>query len=135
VTPPAAVRVLVVEDFDLLRDTLVRGLEQAGFGACGAGSTQEALAVPPDAYDVLVTDQRLGDTLGTDLFQVLHDRDPGIASRFILMTGDEHDMKLPAGVPVLLKPFRIDALVTAVRLLRGGPVDGASAQTPAATGG
>jgi DNA-binding response OmpR family regulator len=118
VSPGAAVRVLVVDDFELLRDTLVRGLEDVGFEVREAGSVQEALEVPPDGYDFLVTDQRLGDALGTDLFRVLHDRDPGIASRFILMTGDEHDISLPAGVPVLIKPFRLDALVAAVRLLR-----------------
>jgi hypothetical protein len=71
-----------------------------------------------------VTDQRLGDGLGTDLFRVLLERDPGIGARFILMTGDERDMRLPAEVPVLLKPFRIDALVAAVRLLPGRPATG-----------
>ncbi len=121
-SPPRAIRVLVVEDFEQLRDTLMRGLAHAGFGVTGAGSAREALDLPTDDYDVLVTDHRLGDALGTDLFRVLHDQDPGIASRFILMTGDEHDMNLPAEVPVLLKPFRIDVLVAAVRLLPGRPV-------------
>jgi DNA-binding response OmpR family regulator len=115
-----AVRVLVVEDYEQLRDTLVRGLEYGGFAVAGAGSMREALEVPPEAYDLVVSDQRLGDALGTELFRVLQDQDPGTASRFLLMTGDEHDMDLPVGVPVLLKPFRIDELVAAVRLLRDG---------------
>jgi DNA-binding response OmpR family regulator len=132
VSAAPAVRVLVVEDFEQLRDTLMRGLEQAGFAVDGAGSMREALAVPPQGYDVVVTDNRLGDALGTDLFRDLHDRDPGIAARFILMTGDEHDMDLPAEVPVLLKPFRIDALVAAVRLLPGRP---ATAPDGTSTGG
>jgi DNA-binding response OmpR family regulator len=109
--------VLVVDDFEQLRDTLMRGLAQAGFAVAGAGSVAEALDLPPESYDVVVSDQRLGDAFGTDLFRVLHDRDPGIASRFILMTGDERDLALPAEVQVLLKPFRIGALVDAVRLL------------------
>jgi DNA-binding response OmpR family regulator len=124
VSPTPEVRVLVVEDFEQLRDTLVRGLELAGFAARGADSVREALDLPPAGYDVLLTDQRLGDGLGTDLFRVLHERDPGIGSRFILMTGDERDMGLPAEVPVLLKPFRIEALVAAVRLLPGRPATG-----------
>jgi DNA-binding response OmpR family regulator len=132
VTLPAAVRVLVVEDFDQLRDTLMRGLEQAGFAVDGAGSIRAALAVPPAGYDVVVTDNRLGDALGTDLFRDLHGRDPGIASRFIMMTGDGHDLDLPAEVPVLRKPFRIEALVAAVRLLPGRP---ATASDSVATSG
>jgi DNA-binding NtrC family response regulator len=117
VTAPPAVRVLVVDDFEQLRDTLMRGLTQTGFAVVGAASVAEALQLPPESYDVVVSDQRLGDAFGTDLFRVLHDRDPAVASRFILMTGDERDMELPAEVPVLLKPFRIGALVDAVRHL------------------
>lgn len=120
----AAVRVLLVEDFEQLRETLLRGLRPAGFAVDGAGSVAEALDLHPEAYDVVVADQRLGDALGTDLFRILHDRDPGVASRFILMTADERDLGLPATVPVLLKPFRIAELVETVRRLPGGPAPG-----------
>ena len=118
---PAPVRVLVVEDFDQLRDMLVRGLEQAGFVAAGAGSVREALEVRPEAYDIVVADQRLGDGLGADLFRALYDGDPGLAARFVLMTADEHDLRLPAEVPVLVKPFRIAILVDAIHRLPGRP--------------
>jgi DNA-binding NtrC family response regulator len=119
VTAPDAVRVLVVDDFEQLRDTVMRGLAQAGLAVAGAGSVAEALEVPAESYDVMVSDQRLGDGLGTDLFRVLQDRSPAIGSRFILMTGDERAMELPAEVLVLLKPFRIHTLVDAVRAVSG----------------
>lgn len=129
----AAARVLVVEDFTQLRDSLVEGLTRAGFAADGAGSVREALDRRPETYDALVVDHRLGDALGTDLFRVLADRDETFGSRFILMTADEHDLGLPTEVPVLLKPFRIAALVAAVHRVHGGraaPPDAAEGPGP-----
>jgi DNA-binding response OmpR family regulator len=114
-TAPA--RVLVVEDFDQLREMLVEGLAAAGLAADGAGSVPEALALRAADYDVLVVDRRLGPALGTDLLWALCDQDPTVASRFILMTAGGTAAELPAGVPVLLKPFRIDVLVDAVHRL------------------
>lgn len=113
-------RVLVVEDFTQLREMLVEGLTRAGFAADGAGSVREALDLRPETYDALVVDHRLGDALGTDLFRILSGRDETVASRFILMTADEHALDLPTEVPVLLKPFRIAELVDAVRRVHGG---------------
>lgn len=127
----ATARVLVVEDFAQLREVLVEGLERAGFAVDGAGSVREALSLHPEAYDILVVDHRLGDGLGTDLFRIVADRDGTLASRFILMTADEHDIELPAGVPVLLKPFRIATLVDTVRRVDGaGRASRDAAQTP-----
>jgi DNA-binding response OmpR family regulator len=109
--------VLVVEDYAQLREMLVDGLLRAGFAVESAGSVRDALALQPDTFDALVVDQRLNGELGTDLFRTLRDRDAEIASRFILMTADERALDLPASVPILLKPFRITALVDALRHL------------------
>lgn len=117
--PPA--RVLVVEDFALLREMLTDGLTRAGFAVGTAGSVQEALDLQPEAYDVLLVDHRLGDALGTDLFRILSDGDDTVGSRFILMTAEARDLDLPMEVPVLLKPFRIDVLIDAVRRIHRGP--------------
>jgi DNA-binding response OmpR family regulator len=111
------VRVLVVEDFAQLREMLADGLLRAGFAVESAGSVQHALALLPETFDALVVDQRLDDELGTDMFHTLYDQDAAIASRFILMTADERALDLPAGVPILLKPFRITVLVDALRQL------------------
>jgi DNA-binding response OmpR family regulator len=109
--------VLVVEDFAQLREMLVDGLMRAGFAVESAGSVQDALALQPETFDALVVDQRLDGELGTDMFRTLHDQDAEIASRFILMTADERALDLPARVLILLKPFRITALVDALREL------------------
>jgi DNA-binding NtrC family response regulator len=110
-------RVLVVEDFDQLRELLVAGLRDAGYEAAGAASVAEAVRMRPETYHVLVTDMRLGDEDGGTLLGLVSTADPTMVSRCVLMTGGGFDTTLPADVPVLVKPFRIEALVEAVRRL------------------
>jgi DNA-binding response OmpR family regulator len=107
-------RVLVVEDFALLREMLLDQLTEAGFAVDGADSVRQALGHDPGSYAVLVVDHRLGDGFGTDLFHELCGRDESVASRFILMTADRHRVELPPEVPILVKPFRLAVLVDAV---------------------
>lgn len=110
-------RVLVVEDFDLLREMLVAGLRDAGYQVDGAASVAGALGLRPESYHVLVTDMRLGDEDGMALLGIVAAVDPTIASRSILMTGGGFEEWPPVDIPVLVKPFPIDSLVDAVRRL------------------
>jgi DNA-binding response OmpR family regulator len=110
-------RALIVEDYDELRELLVAGLRRAGYQVEGAASLAQALAMAPEGYDVLITDVSLGDAFGTELLEAVQVRDPGGSCRCMLMTGGGLGPALPANVPVLVKPFRIEALVAAVRLL------------------
>jgi DNA-binding NtrC family response regulator len=110
-------RALVVEDFDELRSLLVAGLARAGYEVSGAASMAEALDLLPHGYDVVITDMSLGDAYGTDLLEQVADQDPDGTCRRLLMTGGGIGPEPPPGVPVLVKPFKIDALVTAVRAL------------------
>ncbi len=119
--PPATHRALVVEDFDELRDLLLAGLRAAGYQADGAGSVAEAVRMRPESYDVLVTDMRLGDADGAALLGIVGANDPTINSRCVLMTGGGFEMWVPPDVPVLVKPFPIDALVAAVRAVLAKP--------------
>jgi DNA-binding response OmpR family regulator len=109
--------VLLVEDFDELRTLLVVGLRRAGFQVDSAASLAEAAGMSPERYDVLVTDLSLGDAFGTELLDLVRARDPAGNCRPLLMTGGGLGPEPPPGVPVLVKPFRIDALVDAVRRL------------------
>ena len=114
-TPAAADRrVLVVEDFAELRNLLVAGLRRVGYQVDGAASLTEAVTMTPECYDVLITDMSLGDAFGTDLLELVRARDPSAACRCLLMTGGGLGPDPPDDVPVLVKPFRIDALVAAV---------------------
>jgi DNA-binding NtrC family response regulator len=110
-------RVLVVEDFDQLRDMLVAGLRQAGFQVDGTASVAGALGLRPETYHVLVTDMRLGAEDGMTMLGIVGAVDPTIASRTVVMTGGGFEERPPADLPVLVKPFRIEALVDAVRRL------------------
>jgi DNA-binding response OmpR family regulator len=110
-------RALIVEDYDELRELLVAGLRRAGYQVEGAASLAQALEMAPEGYDVLITDMSLGDAFGTELLEAVSVRDPARTCRCLLMTGGGLGPEPPADVPVLVKPFRIDALVAAVRQL------------------
>ena len=110
-------RALIVEDYDELRDLLVAGLGRAGYQVAGAASLAQAMAMAPEGFDVLITDMSLGDAFGTELLDKVQERDPERSCRCLLMTGGGLGPEPPAGVPVLVKPFRIEALVAAVRRL------------------
>jgi DNA-binding NtrC family response regulator len=110
-------RALIVEDYDELRELLVAGLRRAGYQVEGAASLAQALAMAPEDFDVLITDMSLGDAYGTDLLDQVHERDPDRSCRCLLMTGGGLGPEPPPDVPVLVKPFRIEALVAAVRRL------------------
>jgi DNA-binding NtrC family response regulator len=115
-------RVLVVEDFDQLRELLVAGLRDAGHEVDGAASVAEAIRMRPESYHVLVTDMRLGDDDGRALLERVTAADPTMTSRCVLMTGGGFEApSLPAEIPVLVKPFPIDALVDAVRRVMQDP--------------
>lgn len=116
-TPAADRRVLVVEDFAELRRLLVAGLRRVGYQVDEAASLAEAVTMAPERYDVLVTDMSLGDAYGTDLLELVRERDPAAAGRCLLMTGGGLGPEPPDGIPVLVKPFRIDALIAAVDAL------------------
>jgi DNA-binding response OmpR family regulator len=116
------VRVLVVEDFDQLRTMLMAALRRDGHEVDGAASVAEAVAKEAESYQALVVDMRLGDGDAAMLLDAVSAADPTVLSRTVVMTGGGFEDRVPAGVPVLEKPFRIDALVAAVRELerRGG---------------
>jgi DNA-binding NtrC family response regulator len=111
------VRVLVVEDFDQLRNLLMAALRRDGHEVDGAASMAEAVGLRPEGYQALVVDMRLGDGDAATLLDAVSTADPTIVSRTVVMTGGGFEERIPAGVPVLEKPFRIDALVAAVRNL------------------
>jgi DNA-binding response OmpR family regulator len=112
-------RALIVEDYDELRELLVAGLRRAGYQVEGAASLAQAMTMAPEGFDVLITDMSLGDAFGTELLDKVHELDPAQTCRCLLMTGGGLGPEPPPGVPVLVKPFRIEALVAAVRRLWG----------------
>lgn len=83
-------RVLVVEDNDGLRNLVEKTLRTAGYDAEGVPTGVEAIArVTADPGLVLLLDQKLPDTTGSDLIRSLIER--GLPVPFVTMTGQGNE--------------------------------------------
>lgn len=73
-------RVLIVEDEPNMRKMIAVHLRQDGHSLVEAGSLREGLgALESEDFDVILTDQRLGDGEGTDLLERVRQADPTLA--------------------------------------------------------
>ncbi|RZL08429.1 MAG: response regulator, partial [Rubrivivax sp.] len=117
----AGLRILVVEDDELIRASTAEMLSEQGHlvvEACDAGSALRALAAGP--VDVLVTDFGLPDLTGAELVQQALQRWPGL--RIVFATGDQA-APAQAGVPaavILSKPYKPEDLSAALAKVRRG---------------
>ena len=110
-------RVLVVEDEDSLRRTIVRNLEQRGYEVREARTVAWAAdACAAESPDVLVLDINLPDGSGWDVLRQLAargvPRPPVVAMSAAPPTRKRLDEFGP--ITFLAKPFPIDALLRAV---------------------
>jgi len=118
-------RILIVEDDPVLLRTLVRGLLAEGFEALGAENGRRAVPVLQRFNpDLLVTDLVMPEMDGIALIREAKQLRPDL--RIIAMTeGGRHghaasylEWATEFGADeVLMKPFRMSSLLTAVRLL------------------
>jgi signal transduction histidine kinase len=105
-------RVLFVEDDPLVRETVVRGLEEAGFEVLVAISGDEALAMLDKGLEVDVVFSDIvmpGKLSGVDLAGLLRERRPRLP--VVLATGYTDQRAAIPGVQVLSKPYEIGRLV------------------------
>src|SRR5215468_8607952 len=121
--------ILVVEDDEVLRGALSRGLSEEGFVVDTAGTGAEALhRVESTIPDGLVIDIGLPDTDGRDLCQALRAR--GIQTPVLFLTARDALVDRIAGFDAggddyLAKPFAFVELVRRLQaLLRRGGADG-----------
>jgi two-component system, cell cycle response regulator CpdR len=117
-------RILLVEDEMLLRTSLARLLQRAGFEVQAVGSAGEALATQPAfAADLLITDWLLqGDCDGLELARRLRRTTPAIQVIVItgLLAGDARPQLEPEalGATLLEKPFLFADLLAAIERIR-----------------
>ena len=117
---PSAIRVLLVDDEELVASMLRTGLERLGFRVTTRAGGPQGLAAfveEPDAFDVVVSDQIMRGLTGLRLAQEVHTLRPAVP--VILVTGFrgsvEPDRAAAAGVlEVLEKPFGPGDLATAI---------------------
>ena len=123
-TPKA--RVLVVDDERLTRETTVRQLKDAGYGADAAENAYRALErVEDGAFEVVVTDLRMPGMDGLELLRTLRRRQPEVD--VVLMTAYATVQTAVAAMQegaadYLTKPFHFEEL--AHRLERIGELRG-----------
>jgi PAS domain S-box-containing protein len=122
-TAGRALRILVVDDEEPVRRTLVRYLSRRGHRVDQAAEGAQALEMVdrPDgkSYDVILSDLRMPGMGGAELLERLRARGDGVDQRVVFITGDaasadSAQLLARLGVPVLNKPFELDRVAAVV---------------------
>lgn len=116
VSPP--LRILLVDDNDLVRETLLRMLRRRGHHAQMAKDSDEALALcqdPGNEFDLMVSDLMMPGRSGLELVAILRRSLPGL--RCLLVSGYSDLCEPLAGLSraaFLAKPFTAASLQDAI---------------------
>lgn len=119
-----AIRVLLVEDSDVYRDSLVFLLDRV-FGIDVVGAVATGAAAPSACKerraDVVVIDYRLPDVDGAEAAAAVRERCPQASIVFLSASAGEEEQAAArsTGAPLVRKDDGLDALVEAVRTVAG----------------
>lgn len=115
--------ILLIDDDDLVRESLRRVLENKGFSVTGAGSGEEAIRLIDDNgyFDLIISDIRMPNQNGVEVVKIIQEIQKSRAkqSSFIFITGyaDDDVPQYAARLGVtefVLKPFDIDRFISTV---------------------
>lgn len=114
-------RILVIDDDQLVRQTLTDSLQAAGYRVTAIGSANEALVVftaEPDRFDLVLTDLTMPRMSGTELASRLKKLRP--QTPILLMTGfvdlvTDDDLRRSQAAALIKKPIPTAALAQTVR--------------------
>src|SRR3990167_1961819 len=106
-------RILIVEDEEMIIDLVKGVLGKDDSKVEVARNGKEALGkIDTNDYDLIVCDIKMPIMNGIQLYNEIKTRDPGLAHRFIFITGDPSietiDFINETGNKVITKPFRIE---------------------------
>jgi C4-dicarboxylate-specific signal transduction histidine kinase/CheY-like chemotaxis protein len=123
--PAAAATILVVDDEESIRELVKDALSARGHQVDGADSGENALlALAKRPYDLVVSDLKMPEMSGQELYAKLLADHPRLAERVIFTSGDTVSAETQSflekpGRPYLLKPFQVQDLVDEVeKILR-----------------
>ena len=113
-----SLRILLVEDNEILRNALAEALRMRGHRVMGVGTSRQALDLlgkAGEGFEVVVTDMVLPDLSGPDLLAQAQARQPGLKG--VLMSGYapetlEERLQLGEAVRCLQKPFSSQTLIS-----------------------
>jgi len=107
--------ILIVEDDDRIRDLTADILESAGYDVARARNGVEALDVLAVAGNVrlVLTDLWMQTMDGCALIEAMRADHSLSKIAILILTGDVAPTRVPSGIRVLHKPFRVDALLEA----------------------
>jgi CheY-like chemotaxis protein len=112
--------ILIVEDDPAVAKALSRLLRRDGHTVDTAANGRLALAqLHERPYDLILSDLRMPELDGPDLYRALEQHAPHLCRRFIALTGDSLSAEVQAflaqsSVPRLLKPFTAAAVRQAI---------------------
>ncbi|MCE8035869.1 MAG: sigma-54 dependent transcriptional regulator [Halomonas sp.] len=106
-------RILIVEDEAIIRTALRRLLERHGYAVSEAGCVDEALALEPRSFDLVISDLRLPGEPGTDLIEQAAPVPVLIMTSYASMRSAVESLKQGA-VDYVAKPFDHDELLETV---------------------
>jgi CheY-like chemotaxis protein len=104
--------ILIVDDNQILRDTLLSLLSNDGHYIFIANSAEEAFELLSPDLDVILMDVRLPKMSGIELLNIIREKDYSLSRKVILISGSE--INVPEGTPFLRKPFSRDQLNKAI---------------------
>ena len=116
-----SMRILVIDDEQMVRDLLVTALGEAGYNVDGMQDAQRALKVlESEHYDLLLVDIHMPDMNGMEFFRALALRELASAPKVIFITGSAGEPEIAdflesTGRPVLAKPFDLSILESLVK--------------------
>ena len=127
-SPPRVPTVLVVDDTDVVRKSVVRCLRRRGYMVLEARSAEEALALVAangEQLDLVLCDLVLPNISGIDLIAQVQRQFPSIGAAFMtghLGSSARFHQQIDASTQVLIKPFTPNSLERRVReaLLESG---------------
>jgi CheY-like chemotaxis protein len=118
--------ILVVEDDDDIRGTLVELLASEGYEAVPARHGKDALTLIANRTEdpcLILTDLMMPEMDGWELITFLKEQDFVITIPIVAMTAGVDD-KVPRVRKVIKKPFNMESVVALVREYCGAPNDG-----------